>query len=275
MGVFTIGLDFGQEQDYTAVIVTEGELRRYVSQRDDFWEPYFRVHHIERMPLGTPFAIPPTRTVKTTVSGRVKEIATRLGKHARRRPWLYVDATGLGRPILEPLRVDLDAFLVPVVFTAGEKLVKETDRPEAPATQGGFVIGGTRLTGIKLGKGYMVSMLAGLLQSGRLKFPAHAQARELKTLIHELRNYRAQKTSEDSSHTSYGSFSTTIHDDLVTALGLACLREPPRDDGQAIDLSGRSDGWRDVSEERSLGLDRLVPPLRLANLGQKVGWGNW
>jgi hypothetical protein len=97
--VFSIGVDLGQRQDYSAVAVVErvrlnAPLIDYLhwmgrEEAPDEWV----VRHLERMPLGTAY---------TAVTARVVELAkhqTLLGDCR-----LVVDATGVGMPVADMLR---------------------------------------------------------------------------------------------------------------------------------------------------------------------------
>jgi hypothetical protein len=71
---------------------------------------------------------------------------------------------------------------------------------------------------IKLPKTQMASILLALFDDGRVKLPK--SSKEIKAMIEELLNYEIHVSEE--GHDQYGAFKTGAHDDLVTALGLAC-----------------------------------------------------
>src|SRR5207237_4236167 len=87
----------------------------------------------------------------------------------------------------------------PITFSFGEKYNKST--------------------GV-LAKAFLVSRLQSLLQAERVHGPDTA---EMKATIEELRVYEI-KVSDDGKDT-YGAV-IGKHDDLATALGLACLEDP-------------------------------------------------
>lgn len=115
---------------------------------------------------------------------------------------LLVDSTGVGVPVLEFMR-GLGLAPVPCFFTYGDRLIANRDGS------------------LTVGKGHLVSRLQALLQGRRLKLPETPEAR---TLASELLTFEIRTT--DKGNETSGAFSTGAHDDLVTALGLACLREP-------------------------------------------------
>ncbi len=93
-----VGLDLGQSQDPTALSVVE---RAEVFPGAMDWVSYerpraqrFRVLHLERLLLGTPYP----RAVE-----RVRQV---VGRSAREgKCTLVVDATGLGAPVVDMLRI--------------------------------------------------------------------------------------------------------------------------------------------------------------------------
>jgi hypothetical protein len=109
MGAVTVGVDIGQRRDPTAIAVVEQKERRVT-------ETHHMVRHLERLPLGSPYP---------AVAERVAAVVR--GVHAAtsgEAPTLYVDATGVGTPIVDVLRAasvgDL-ARLVAVYFTHGDR----------------------------------------------------------------------------------------------------------------------------------------------------------
>ncbi len=120
---------------------------------------------------------------------------------ARGHVWILVDATGVGQPVVDLLRDGVGAeHIHGVFFTHGDRHSWGRD--------------GT------VGKAYLVSRLQTLIQTKRIALPQTAEAR---TLADELLAYEI-RVSEDAN-TKYGAFKVGTHDDLVTALGLAVLRD--------------------------------------------------
>jgi hypothetical protein len=73
-----------------------------------------------------------------------------------------------------------------------------------------------------LGKAYLVSRLQALLQCGRLHLP---RTREAEVLTEELLDYEIRV--DENANDKYGAFKVGVHDDLVTALGLAVQVDRP------------------------------------------------
>ncbi len=191
----TIGIDIGQKRDPTAICVAEFQRRR-IDGRD---EMHFIVRHLERLPLGTPYP---------EVSRRAADVAEGVLKKARISPVLYVDATGVGQPIVDMLKERAPQYvkIVPVYFTYGDRAVVSKEYPPQ----------------VSLGKAFLVSRLQALLQTGRLHLP---QSRDSEALREELLNYEIRVT--ENANDTYGAFRVGTHDDLVTALGMAVQADQP------------------------------------------------
>jgi hypothetical protein len=184
MGV-VIGIDIGQKRDPTAVCIAEIE-RRFVGGRQ---ETHFLIRYLERLPIGTRYP---------DVADRVAAIVT--GARERDSVFnLYVDATGVGLPIVDLLEArDLGVAVTAVYFTHGDRRTEVNDRS------------------VHLGKAFLVSRLQMLLESGRVHLPRTPEA---ETLAAELLNYEIRV--DQNANDRYGAFKVGTHDDLVTALGLA------------------------------------------------------
>jgi hypothetical protein len=210
MGVVTVGVDVGQRRDPTAIAVIEQEERRDT-------EIHHMVRYLQRLPLGTPYP---------AVAKRVAAVVQ--GVHAAtsgEAPTLYVDATGVGTPIVDVLRAaggEL-ARLVAVYFTHGDR--RKVERGE-----------------VKLGKAWLVARMQTLLQSGLLHLPRTAEA---EALGKELLDYEIRITEDANDR--YGAFRVGTHDDLVTALGLATQED--RGGGEAATAYRDPYGWGDLPSE--------------------------
>lgn len=179
-----IGLDIGQKRDPTAVCVAEIHERPAAERT----EIHFQVRHLERMPLGTPYP---------KVAERTGEIVAKVRQRIHSTPHLYVDATGVGQPIVDLLREHV-VRTIACYFTHGDRRTKKS------------------WCEITIGKAFLVSRLQALLQTGRLHLPQREEAR---VLAEELQNYEIRV--DENANDKYGAFRVGTHDDLVTALGLA------------------------------------------------------
>jgi terminase large subunit-like protein len=181
MGV-VIGVDLGQRVDPTAIAVAEWERRER--------ERHALIRHLERLPLGTSYPHVVTR-LRSVVAGVVDR--------TQRRPLVYVDATGVGMPVVDLLReARLGADLRACFFTFGDHRTVANGE-------------------VRIGKAWLVSRLQALLQTGRIHLP---QTSEAEALAQELLDYHINVDPDGDA--KFGAFSVGAHDDLVTALGLAC-----------------------------------------------------
>ncbi len=183
-----IGVDIGQKRDPTAICVMESE-RRLEENDLEVW--HYMARYLQRLPLGTPYP---------KVAKRVGEVAEGVAARSESHPWVYVDATGVGQPIVD-LLLERHPLVTPVYFTHGDRRVQDN-------------------TGVKLGKAWLVSRLQALLQTGRIHLPCTSEAR---ALAEELLDYEIRV--DENANDKYGAFRVGTHDDLVTALGLAV--QPP------------------------------------------------
>lgn len=186
MGVTAIGVDVGQKHDPTTICVVEPQDRTVDGEE----EQHFLIRHLERLPLGTRYQ---------DVAGRLAFVIRQVDLQAGSTPRIFIDATGVGQPVIDLLREANFACrnLVPVYFTHGDQRRENRDD-------------------IKLGKAFLVSRLQVLLETRRIHAPRNS---ETEALVDELLNYEI-RTSENARD-QYGAFRPGTHDDLVTALGLA------------------------------------------------------
>lgn len=211
--VTLIGVDLGQQRDYTAISIIE---RHYVPdgepQDATYWDPdyrrmvpesrqpvalEYRCRHLERPALGTAYV---------DVVERVVEVTRAVGGE----PLLAVDQTGVGRPVTELLFRRLrEAFptssktrpkLLPVTITGGDTATRVRD-------------------GYRVPKRDLVAAPLVLMQNGQLKIAEGLKLKDV--LVKELRNFRV-KINISSGHDSYAHWREGDHDDLVLSVALAC-----------------------------------------------------
>lgn len=209
MGAVTVGVDLGQQHDFSAIVVAE---------LTDADKDLHEVRWMERLPLGTSYP---------GVVDRV--IAVHAGAAARqpleqRSPELLLDATGLGQPVVDLVR-QRKVKVTPVYLTGGDSATKVGDA-------------------WRIAKSALVSRLQVLFQDERVRFGSRDPLAE--AMVDELLNFEI-KVSEGGQDT-YGAFKTGAHDDLVVALGLACWR-PWKPRGSFVDryLPGYKE-WESQSE---------------------------
>lgn len=230
MGVVTMGVDPGQRRDPTAIAVVEAQWR--AGPTPPGAPAAVEAHHVtrflERLPLGTPYP---------EVARRVKAVCSGITERSYgQQPTLYVDATGVGTPVVDVLReAGVEARLVGVYFTHGDRRSDTNGE-------------------IRLGKAWLVGRMQALLQAGRLHLPKTADA---EVLARELLDYEIR--IDQDANDKYGAFRVGSHDDLVTALGLATQEDGtrPLDEQTRRLLQGANfyEGrdWADVEDEQLLG----------------------
>lgn len=203
--VVTIGVDLGKRRDPTAIAVLNQVWRRAEPRFVDrgaagSWvepgrpEDHWAVRHLERVALGTSY---------TDVARRIAEVTKGAAARTTIAPQVYLDATGLGEPILDTLHetgIGAYAGVYGVSFNHGDRLERD---PQGH---------------IRLGKAFLVARLQALLEGGRLHLPDLPEARQL---AQELRDYEVH--IDENANDRYGAFKVGSHDDLVTALGLAVV----------------------------------------------------
>jgi hypothetical protein len=185
---YTIGLDLGKLQDYSALCVVERTA-------PPEGEPTYAVRHLRRWPLGTAY---------TTIAADVSATAYR---PALGRPRIAADATGVGQAVMEmvggALRAEAGdgrgAELCPVLITGGQAVTR-----------------GPNLTW-HVAKVQLVSVLQALLSSRRLKIATGLP--EAEVLIGELQAYKTKVTG--AGNETFGAWRERDHDDLVLAVALA------------------------------------------------------
>jgi hypothetical protein len=186
---YWLSVDLGQSVDPTAIAVIE--RMRVPQLRDGTFTPKpipfattYRVRHLERMPLRTPYPEIVSHVgrmlVTAPLAGRVR---------------LVIDQTGVGRPVFDMF---VAARLKPegVTITAGDGWSKDGDT-------------------YRVAKLLLVSRLQAALHSGLLHIASDLQ--EADALKSELADFRVSYTA-----TGYSQFSAREgrHDDLVLSVAI-------------------------------------------------------
>ena len=179
---YLCGLDLGQSQDFTALVIAERQQQARAAQA------IYHVRHLERFPLGTayPAIVTHVHTLLHTAP---------LGGQTT----LVVDATGVGTAVIDLLE---QARLAPIGVTihGGDQVHRDGRRYRAP-------------------KRDLVGVLQVLLQTARLKIAAALPLAQ--TLQQELLTFRVTIDAR-TAHDSFAAWREGQHDDLVLACALAC-----------------------------------------------------
>ena len=186
-----IGVDIGQSQDPTAIVVADPEIREN--------EIHYVIRYLRRLPLGISYPAIIEEIIKI-----YQNIPEPEGNHKLHKQ-VWIDATGVGKPVVDLIRNNCSYINLHEVFITGGE-AKDNINPW------------TRV--IKLPKAYLVSRLQVMLGYGRIHLP---KTEEALALQEELKIYTIKVN--DNANFEFGAFKVGTHDDLVTALGLACLSE--------------------------------------------------
>ena len=222
-----MGVDIGKKMDHTAFAVAEVDHGR----SDD--EPQFQIRDFVRLPLGTPYPVIGDKLVGAIEAMRVRDVGLMRqylmdrdgyrGDNERRAEQreitVRIDASGVGEPVVDsirrPLR-DLGVKVEAIMFVTGERL---TDR------------GATW----SMGKAYLVSRLMVVFERGRVEIDRDHPLRD--GIIKEAADYQVR--IEKAGKATYGAMERGAHDDMITALGLAVLKDTrrPSPSASADDMS--------------------------------------
>lgn len=218
-----VGCDIGQLHDPSAIAVCEvqqehrGKYRtvphmrklpyvdeitgRYYAayektKKEPVLESDYTVRHIKRLPLGTSYPDVAIHIADMLCSSLF----------AKRDVRILIDVTGVGRGVYDILVKEIHLReqtkhmrLQPITFAHGETYNRSIGR---------------------LGKAFLVSRLQALLQSSHVHAP---KTKEVLAMMEELKVYEIKVSNEGKD--TYGA-EIGKHDDLATALGLACLEDP-------------------------------------------------
>ncbi|MFP3941883.1 MAG: hypothetical protein ACLF0P_16430 [Thermoanaerobaculia bacterium] len=155
--MIAIGVQVGQRSEPSALCVVEVQNRTGPPGS----EAHFLVRHLERIPMGTTYP---------AVADRSAQVAARLLDRGAVRPDLYLDATGLGEPVVDLFSARVqNAKIVAVYFTQGDRRSRISHRE------------------LHLGKAYLVTRLQTLLQVGCLHLPRTPDA---EGLAHDLLEFQ-------------------------------------------------------------------------------------
>lgn len=181
-----IGVDIGQSIDPSVIVVTE-VYRNERERPDDHPERQHQVRWMEKVPLGTSY-LQVTERIAT-----VAEYAHQIGSTT-----IVMDATGVGRPVVDMLRARTTTPLRAVTFTGADAATQ----PDAYSH--------------RVPKRDLVTALEVVLQSRRLHVVPDCPLQE--DLRAELGSFEVNVNAR--GHDTYDA-STGKHDDMVSALMLA------------------------------------------------------
>ena len=196
---FFVGLDLGQSRDFTALVVNERvEAQRIRFERTPF-EPVAHeagrtplIRHcftfLHRFALGTPYP-----DVVDAVGKVLKQLPAQRDPAA-----LYVDATGVGRPVVDTMRA-------------------KGLRPVGVTITGGLNVNHKAADDIRIPKSNLASLMQVVLQTERLKI---AQEIALTPVLErELQAFKVKISA--AGNEGFETWRESDHDDLVLAAAIA------------------------------------------------------
>jgi hypothetical protein len=204
---YTLGVDLGQSQDYTAIAMIEQEIGRkgfdwtgfrYQEYENEFSgdEFIYNLVGIKRLPLQMPY--PDQVQAVHEILKSIPIAGKGFGRHGgSANLFLGVDRTGVGRPVVDLFR---QKGLSPtgVTITGGDQVVQDGQDYRVPKRE-------------------LVNLVKVLLQQGRLRISS--QIPEYKILISEMNNFTYK--INDNANDVYGREGKNNHDDMLLALAVA------------------------------------------------------
>lgn len=205
-----VGLDLGTINDYTAQAV----VQKRTLEKDCNKITYYDVRYLRRH-LGAPY---------TEITTKLQTIVEGLES-----PTIIVDATGVGRPVIDLMRERGLRGIVPVIITGGDSVTEDKVNGHVE---------------YRVPKRDLVGSLQVLLQNRQLRIPNSIDLRD--ELVREMQNFKV-KLNAETGHDSYEHWRASDHDDLVLAVALACW-------------FGHRSGWKKPMAF-SKSINRQVPPM--------------
>jgi hypothetical protein len=185
-----MGVDLGQSQDYTAIVILERLTKgAYGDKQKREREHEWHLRDSDRLPLGTSYQ-DATKHIKDKIR-RLEDLGGRVT--------LIVDSTGVGRPVIDSMKED-GLKPIAVTVTGGRKVVVENGEYHVP-------------------KRDLISAAKIMLGKRTLKIAKSMPYADV--LVHELDNIRV-KINVATGHDTYEAWREREHDDLVFAFCLAC-----------------------------------------------------
>jgi hypothetical protein len=204
---FFVGVDVGKVKDPPAMAVMELRSVFTPGPFDPFKQETgstsisYRVRHLERLKLGTPY---PALVDRVAVIAEKLRLPVLPGSAAATAE-VIVDVTGVGRPIFDLLADRRCGRIIGVNFTGGDR----ASRPD-------------KFSPIyNVPKKDLVAGLVLLFQSRRLQIAE--KLADAQVLVNELVNF--QETLSAAGHSQFGNDGVNArHDDYVSAAALCCWR---------------------------------------------------
>lgn len=210
---YTLGIDFGKERDFSALILTEtvhiwrpGSEHLVWTERNlpRDWVEEEHVRFIERMPLKTSY---------TAVVDRMAEILSSV--ELRGSTVAVYDRTGVGNAVRDMITQAYRAGRLGAIWPVGVTITSGAERH-----------------GYNVPKADLVAALVTRLENGRIRYPDE-ETPLIRQLRHELAQFRVRMTKRGAD--TFEAAREADHDDLVIALALAVWHRHRKDEPRRID----------------------------------------
>ena len=196
---YTVGLDLGKSQDFTAISIAEAWKCERIRWQKTRFQPMaeiasrrpinrYRVVNVRRYPRGTPYP---------DIYRSVQSILAQLPA-APMAPSLFVDRTGVGGPVVDAMR-EMGIALTGISITGGSRINRVSSQD------------------VNVPKALLASSLDIAFAEDRLELTSEAEASD--ALRAELQGFRVKKTSHGNE--TMEAWREGIHDDLVLATAMA------------------------------------------------------
>jgi hypothetical protein len=180
-----LGLDLGESNDYTAIVVLEVE--------GSAADRVYSLRHLDRWR-----GIPYHEGVE-----KVRRVVDALDPDARRSGRLMIDMTGVGAmPVEEYRRAGMNIYIEPIFIHGGDEVTRNPKDSHV----------------YRVPKRDLVSVVQVVLETSRLRIAASLPL--AKILHDELRNFK-RNIDPVTAHDSYAAGRDGEHDDLVLAVAMA------------------------------------------------------
>jgi hypothetical protein len=206
-----IGIDIGKRHDPSAIVIAVVEDRRptlpvWSQAPTPKGVTHYRVPFLQRLPLETPYPEQVKQLLEYAHSG-LNEFKKAEGFCSLQQCQIMVDVTGVGDAVVDMLKPGMSkiGMLHPCRLVAGDRLNKINFKE------------------YQIGKAHFVSRLQVLSESRLVHLPPDYP--EAQQLAQEMLDFDID-VDETSGKATFGAMRPGTHDDLVCALGLACLIDP-------------------------------------------------
>jgi len=214
MNELHIGIDIGKRHDPSAIAVAVVEHRRPALPPGSHAPmpkgvTHYRFPGLKRLDLETPYPEQVKKLLEFSDKAKGRYLVEQRISSQGGMVHIYVDVTGVGDAVVDMLKPGMAKIgrLHPCRFTAGDRVNK------------------INFGEYQIGKAHFASRLQVLSESKLIHLPSDYP--EAQQLAQEMLDFDID-VDEASGKATFGAMRPGTHDDLVCALGLACLVDPAK-----------------------------------------------